>query len=109
VVGGSGTASSLASAGCRKASSRAAASASPPGSRCPYRDELLILSYELRPGGNRLGAADLWARFDGTVEALRGALKMAGAGSVRYGLEDLSVALHDVAEEPRRIRGRSGQ
>ncbi len=68
----------------------------------------LGLSYELRPGGNRPGPAELWAHFDATVEELDSALAEARASRLRGALEDLSVALHEIVDSLTRYRGRYG-
>lgn len=68
----------------------------------------LVLSYELRPGGNRPGSLASWARFDAAVDTLGQALEQARAGVVRSALEALSLALHDIVDELRRVQGRSG-
>jgi excisionase family DNA binding protein len=70
---------------------------------------VLTLSYELRPGGNRPGPADLWARFDAAVEELGRALEVGRAGVLRRALEQLSVRLHDIADSLGRYRGRNGE
>ena len=69
----------------------------------------LVLSHELRPGGNRPGPPELWDRFDAVVERLDRALIGARAGAVRRALEELSVALHDIADSLQRLRGRHGE
>lgn len=66
------------------------------------------LSYELRPGGNRPGPTELWAEFDGTVERLGRAIEEARAGGLRRALEELSVAVHEIADSLDRYRGRYG-
>lgn len=68
----------------------------------------LTLSYELRPGANRPGPAELWTHFDATVEELGSALAEARASRLRCALEDLSVALHEIVDSLTRYRGRYG-
>lgn len=70
--------------------------------------ESLTLSYELRPGGNRPGPAKLWAAFDRRVDRLGVAMKDGTAGEIRPALEDVSLALHDIADALERYRGRYG-
>ena len=68
----------------------------------------LTLSYELRPGGNRPGPPELWAAFDSAVGRLGLAMRAGQAGLLRRSLEELSVALHDIADSLDRYRGRYG-
>ena len=70
--------------------------------------EALVLSYELRPGGNRPGPAKLWAEFDRRVDRLAVAMSDGAAGAIRLALEDVSLALHDIADALERFRGRYG-
>lgn len=70
--------------------------------------DALTLSYELRPGGNRPGPAKLWTEFDRRVDRLGIAMKDGAAGTIRGALEDLSIALHDIADSLDRYRGRYG-
>ena len=72
-------------------------------------EQPLVLSYELRPGANRPGPAELWTRFDETVATLGDALEQARAGVLRKALEELSLALHNIAGELQRFRGRYGE
>ena len=68
----------------------------------------LVLSYELRPGGNRPGPPDLWAEFDRRVDALARAMQVARGAPIRLALEQLSVTLQDLADEIRSYRGHGG-
>jgi excisionase family DNA binding protein len=68
----------------------------------------LTLSYELRPGGNRPGPEKLWTDFDRRVKRLGVALTDGTAGAIRRALEDVSIALHDIADSLERYRGRYG-
>lgn len=70
--------------------------------------ESLVLSYELRPGGNRPGPAKLWAEFDRRVDRLGVAMSDGTAGAIGSALEDVSLALHDIADALERYRGRYG-
>jgi excisionase family DNA binding protein len=58
----------------------------------------LALSYELRPGGNRPGPAELWASFDATVRALNDAMEAHSAPAEQGALEQLSLVMHEIAE-----------
>jgi hypothetical protein len=55
----------------------------------------LTLSYELRPGGNRPGPADLWAQFNVAVERLGASLAEGRAGVCGHGRASLG------SDEPR--------
>lgn len=57
------------------------------------------LSYELRPGGNRPGPAELWARFDRRVEELTDAMESHSVPAERVALARLSLVLHDIADD----------
>jgi excisionase family DNA binding protein len=57
-----------------------------------------VLSYELRPGGNRPGPAELWVRFDRAVEELGRAMAEHSVPAERQALEDVSLVLHDVVD-----------
>ncbi|MGH2842279.1 MAG: helix-turn-helix domain-containing protein [Solirubrobacteraceae bacterium] len=70
--------------------------------------ESMTLSYELRPGGNRPGPATLWTELDRRVDRLGAAMKHGTAGAIRAALDDVSLALHDIAEALERYRGRYG-
>ncbi len=69
--------------------------------------EDMVLSYELRPGGNRPGPSDAWDRVDRVVARLGQALAGTNAGSVATVLGDLARALRDVADAIDRPAGRS--
>jgi excisionase family DNA binding protein len=58
----------------------------------------MTLSYELRPGGNRPGPKDAWDRFDRVVARLGTAMEGSLASAVARALEDLSSAMHDLAD-----------
>jgi excisionase family DNA binding protein len=58
----------------------------------------MTLSYELRPGGNRPGPKDAWDRFDRVVARLGTAMEGPSATTVAGALEDLSSAMHDLAD-----------
>ncbi len=73
----------------------------------PFAEDF-VLSYELRPGGNRPGPPKLWQQFDLRVDRLGRAMKLARAGGIRSALEDLSPTLHDIADSLDRYRGRYG-
>jgi hypothetical protein len=55
----------------------------------------LTLSYELRPGGNRPGPADLWAQFNVAVDRLGASLAEGRAGVCGHGRASLG------SDEPR--------
>jgi excisionase family DNA binding protein len=57
-----------------------------------------MLSYELRPGGNRPGPPALWARFDGTVEQLAAAMESHSVSAEQLALEQLSLVMHEIAD-----------
>jgi hypothetical protein len=57
-----------------------------------------MLSYELRPGGNRPGPAALWARVDTAVEQLSGAMESHSSLAEQHALEELSLVLHEIAD-----------
>jgi excisionase family DNA binding protein len=57
-----------------------------------------VLSYELRPGGSRLGPAELWATFDAAVEQLGAAMQEHAAPAEQLVLEQLSLVLHEIAD-----------
>jgi excisionase family DNA binding protein len=66
----------------------------------------IVLSYELRPGGNRPGPKDGWERVDRVVKRLGEALEGDSPRVVANQLADLGAALVDVADA---IEGRSPQ
>jgi excisionase family DNA binding protein len=57
-----------------------------------------VLSYELRPGGNRPGPAALWVRFDATVEQLGAAMQEHSAPAEQLALEQLSLVMHEISD-----------
>jgi hypothetical protein len=57
-----------------------------------------LLSYELRPGGNRPGPAELWLRFDRAVDELGRAMAEHSVPAERQALEDVSLVLHDIVD-----------
>lgn len=56
------------------------------------------LSYELRPGGNRPGPAELWAQFDGAVDELGRAMAEHSVPAEQEALEKISLILHEIVE-----------
>src|ERR1700744_3709662 len=67
----------------------------------------LALSYELRPGGNRPGPAELWASFAATVRELNDAMEAHSAPAEQGALEQLSLVMHEIARGDRRRAGGS--
>jgi hypothetical protein len=67
------------------------------------------LSYELRPGGNRPGPADLWQRFDTAVERLGVAMEGVAVSAVSRAFAQLADVAHELADELERARGRTGR
>jgi excisionase family DNA binding protein len=57
-----------------------------------------VLSYELRPGANRPGPAELWATFDQAVDELGRAMAEHSVPAEQHALESLSVVLHEIVE-----------
>jgi hypothetical protein len=57
------------------------------------------LSYELRPGGNRPGPAELWERFDAAVERLGVAMEGVAVSAVARGFGELSEVARAIADE----------
>ena len=57
-----------------------------------------VLSYELRPGGSRPGPADLWARFDQTVDGLGRAMAEHSVPAEQSALEEVSLVLHEIVD-----------
>jgi hypothetical protein len=57
------------------------------------------LSYELRPGGNRPGPAELWQRFDAAVERLGVAMGGVAVSAVARGFGELSDVARAIADE----------
>jgi len=57
-----------------------------------------VLSYELRPGANRPGPAELWARFDQAVGELARAMGEHSVPAERHALESVSLALHEIVD-----------
>lgn len=56
------------------------------------------LSYELRPGANRRGPAELWARFDQAVDELGRAMGEHSVPAEQSALEAVSLVLHEIAD-----------
>ncbi|HTX08615.1 MAG TPA: helix-turn-helix domain-containing protein [Solirubrobacteraceae bacterium] len=56
------------------------------------------LSYELRPGGNRPGPAELWVRFDRAVDELGRTMAEHSVLDERQALEEVSLVLHDIVD-----------
>jgi excisionase family DNA binding protein len=57
-----------------------------------------VLSYELRPGGNRPGPAALWAKVDQIVASLGDAMQSHSLPAEQQALEELSLTLHEIVE-----------
>ena len=57
-----------------------------------------VLSYELRPGGNRPGPAEQWIRFDRAVDELGHAMAEHSVPAERQALEEVSLVLHDIID-----------
>lgn len=57
-----------------------------------------VLSYELRPGGNRPGPGELWAELDQAVETLGVAMSEHSITAEITALEKVSLALHEIAD-----------
>jgi hypothetical protein len=57
-----------------------------------------VLSYELRPGGNRPGPSVLWAGFDAAVELLEVAMESRSVSAEQLALEHLSLVMHEIAD-----------
>lgn len=57
-----------------------------------------VLSYELQPAANRPGPSALWERVDRTVELLVAAMKARSLTDEVAALEQLSLALQDIAD-----------
>jgi excisionase family DNA binding protein len=57
-----------------------------------------VLSYELRPGANRPGPAELWARFDQTVDELARAMAEHSVPAEQHALESVSLVLHEIVD-----------
>jgi len=56
------------------------------------------LSYELRPGANRPGPAELWARFDQSVDELGRAMEEHSVPAEQSSLEAVSLVLHEIVD-----------
>jgi excisionase family DNA binding protein len=65
-----------------------------------------VLSYELRPGGNRPGPAELWARFDRGVEELGRAMGEHSVPAEQRALEEISLVLHELVDAVLEQEGR---
>ena len=57
-----------------------------------------VLSYELRPGANRPGPAELWATFDQAVDELARAMAEHSVPAEQHALESVSLALHEIVD-----------
>ena len=57
------------------------------------------LSYELRPGGNRPGPAELWVQFDAAVERLGVAMEGVAVSAVARSFAELSDVARAIADE----------
>jgi hypothetical protein len=57
-----------------------------------------VLSYELRPSGNRPGPAELWARFDQAVEELGRAMEEHSVPAEQLALEAVALVLHEIVD-----------
>ncbi len=76
----------------------------------------LVLSYELRPGGNRPGPVKLWQRFDRAVGRVGDAMAGTDVRALQGAMDDLSLVMHDLADalersantQPLRRRRRDG-
>jgi excisionase family DNA binding protein len=60
--------------------------------------ENMVLSYELRPGGNRPGPDQLWDRFDMVVKHLGETLAGPVPSTVEHDYFELSLVMHEIAE-----------
>lgn len=58
----------------------------------------MVISYELRPGGNRPGPAELWDEFDRAVQRLAIAQEGAEMYGVAWAYRGLGEALHAIAD-----------
>lgn len=58
----------------------------------------MVLSYELRPGGNRPGPSDLWQEFDGAVRRLGRAREGAFMSVVASAYAELAVVMDKIAD-----------
>lgn len=56
-----------------------------------------VLSYELRPGGNRPGPSALWAGFDPAVELPEVPMESRSVSAQQLALEHLSPVMHEIA------------
>ena len=65
-----------------------------------------ILSYELRPGANRPGSAELWAKFDRAVDQLGRAMAERSVPAERSALESISMILHEIVDALLGVEGR---
>jgi excisionase family DNA binding protein len=60
--------------------------------------ENMVLSYELRPGGNRPGPGQLWDRFDMVVKHLGETLAGPVPSTVEHDYLELSLVMHEIAD-----------
>ena len=58
----------------------------------------MVLSHELRPGGNRPGPASLWQRFDRTVQRLGVAMEGQIMHAVALQYRELAAVMHEIAD-----------
>ena len=58
----------------------------------------IVLSYELRPGGNRPGPPHLWERFDSVVKDLGETLQGPVPSTVEHDYFELSLVMHEIAD-----------
>jgi hypothetical protein len=65
-----------------------------------------VLSYELRPGANRPGPAEPWARFDRAVEQLGLAMSEHSVPAEQSALEEVSLVLHAIVDVLLEMGGR---
>ena len=88
----------IAEAAARKAAALENLGDDAPGSWWQRQSALAggVLSYELRPGGNRPGPPELWAKLDQTVEQLGRAMEEHSAPAEQHALEELSLILHEI-------------
>lgn len=90
----------IAEAAARKAAALQNLGDQPPGAWWQRQSALPggMLSYELRPGANRPGPAELWARFDRAVDELGRAMSEHSVPAEQQALEEVSLALHEVVD-----------
>jgi excisionase family DNA binding protein len=64
-----------------------------------------VLSYELRPGANRPGPAELWARFDQAIDELGRGMAEHSVPAEQRALESVSLVLHEIVDALLEQRG----